>query len=163
VVIYGEGILNRKEPQLVSGILELANLANPDGLKVISLKPRGNSWGAWGLGAASRDGIAEGRPKLVYVLLADDEYGAEDWVAQAEQAEFLVVQASYTSPLTQAADVVLPSPIWAERSGEYISLDGKAGLSRQVLKLPPGIRDDSETFDQLTRRLKKRRPTLWRR
>jgi len=163
VVIYGEDILNRKDPELIASILDLANRANTKGPKVISLKPRGNSRGAWGLGVASKNGISEPTPKLVYVLLADDEYGDEDWVAQAEQAEFLIVQASYASPLTDAADVVLPSPIWAERSGKYISLDGKPGQSQQVLKPLPSIWNDSDIFAQLDRRVKKRRPSLWRR
>jgi NADH dehydrogenase/NADH:ubiquinone oxidoreductase subunit G len=159
VVVYGEGIFNRKNPALVANILELANVANPGGLKVISLKPRGNSRGVWELGVAKNTGITEASTKLMYVMLADDEYEADDWLVHAEQAEFLIVQASYASPLTKAADVILPSPIWAERNGEYISLDGKAGRSRQVLEPPPGIRDDSEIFQQLARILKKRRPT----
>jgi formate dehydrogenase major subunit len=159
VVIYGEGIFNRENPALVAKILELANSANPDGPKVISLKPRGNSRGVWDLGVAKNTGIAEASTKLMYVMLADDEYGADNWLVHAKQAEFLIVQASYESPLTKAADVILPSPIWAERNGEYISLDGKAGRSRKVLEPLPGIRDDSEIFHQLARILKKRRPT----
>ena len=159
VVVYGEGIFNRKNPALVANILELANIANPGGLKVISLKPRGNSRGVWELGVANNTGVAEASIKLMYVMLGDDEYGADDWLVHAEKAEFLIVQASYASSLTKAADVILPSPIWAERNGEYISLDGKAGRSRQVLEPPPGIRGDSEIFDQLARILKKRRPT----
>ena len=162
VVVYGEGIYNQKDPELVTSLLELAKLANPNGLKVISVKPRGNSRGAWGLGIASRNEIAKAKPKLVYILLADDEYGVEDYVLQvAEQAEFLVVQASYASPLTEAADVVFPSPIWAEREGTYLSLDGKAGRSQRVLEPPLGIKDDLEIIAQLTQKLKKRRPRLW--
>jgi predicted molibdopterin-dependent oxidoreductase YjgC len=159
VVIYGEGIFNRENPELVAKILELANSANPGGPKVISLKPRGNSRGAWDLGVANNTGITGASAKLIYVMLADDEYGADDWLVHAKRAEFLIVQASYASLLTKAADVILPSPIWAERNGKYISLDGKAGGSRQVLEPPPGVRDDSEIFRQLAKILKKRRPT----
>lgn len=105
----------------------------------------------------SGDGIANAKPRLVYLLLADDEYIAEDCMALAEQAEFLVVQASYASPLTRAADVVLPSPVWAERAGTYISLDGKAGRSQRVLEPPPGLKDDLEIIAELAQRLEKRR------
>jgi len=163
VVVYGERIYNRKAPELVADVLQLAQLANPDGLKVISLKPRGNSRGAWELLGAPESEMAEVGPKLVYILLADDEYGAEDWMPLAEQAEFLVVQASYASPLTKAADVVLPSPTWAERSGEYISLDGKVGHSQPVLEPPLGIRSDVEVITQLAEKLKRGRPAPWRR
>lgn len=162
VVVYGEGIYNKKDPKLVANLLELAKRVNPDGLKVISLKPRGNSWGAWGLVRASGNGLARNGAKLVYILLADDEFGVGDDVLQvAEQAEFLIVQASYASPLTEAADVVFPSPIWAEREGTYFSLDGKAGRSQPVLEPPPGIKSDPEIITQLVQRLQKRRLRLW--
>ena len=157
VVVFGDGILDRRDPGLVTSVLELASLANTDGPKWISLKPRGNSRGAWEAGVASGDGIANAKPRLVYLLLADDEYIAEDCMALAEQAEFLVVQASYASPLTRAADVVLPSPVWAERAGTYISLDGKAGRSQRVLEPPPGLKDDLEIIAELAQRLEKRR------
>ena len=164
VVVYGEGIYNKKDPRLVANLLELAKLANSNGLKVISLKPRGNSWGAWGLVGASGNGIARNGAKMVYILLADDEFGVGDDVLQvAEQAEFLIVQASYASPLTEAADVVFPSPIWAEREGTYFSLDGRAGRSRQVLEPPSGIKSDLDIITQLTQRLQKRRLRLWQR
>ena len=153
VVVYGDGILNKKDPKLVASLLELASLVNPDGPKVVSLKPRANSRGAWELGAASLQRMAKAIPRLVYILQGDDEFEAEDWVAQAEEAEFLIVQASYASPLTEAADLVLPSPIWAERTGTYISLDGKAGRSQVVLEPPPGLKDDCEILKELARRL----------
>jgi len=157
VVVFGDGILDKRDPGLVTSVLELASLANTDGPKWISLKPRGNSRGAWGVGIDGGYGIAETRPRLVYLLLADDEYLAEDCMSLAEQAEFLVVQASFASQLTRAADVVLPSPIWAERAGTYISLDGKVGRSQRVLEPPLGIKDDPEIIAELAQRLEKRR------
>jgi predicted molibdopterin-dependent oxidoreductase YjgC len=87
------------------------------------------------------------------VLLSDDEVRAGGWLAQAEQAEFLVVQASYASPLTEAADLVLPSPIWAERAGTYVSLDGRVGRSQAVLEPLPGLKDDKEIIQELAHRL----------
>ncbi|MBU2009424.1 MAG: molybdopterin-dependent oxidoreductase [Chloroflexi bacterium] len=153
VVVYGEGILNKEDPKLVASLLELANLINPGGLKVTSLKPGANSRGAWESGAASQKGLAKVSPRLVYVLLSDDEVRDGDWLAQAEQAEFLVVQASYASPLTEAADLVLPSPIWAERAGTYVSLDGRVGRSQAVLEPLPGLKDDKEIIQELAHRL----------
>lgn len=153
VVIYGEGILGKKDPKLVAHLLDLAKLASRDGLKVISLKQRGNSRGAWELGIANRDGIDKAKPRLVYILLSDDELETGSWMAQAERADFLVVQASYHSSLTDKADVVLPSPIWAERGGRYVSLDGKASQSQRVLKARPGIRDDLEILAELAKKL----------
>jgi NADH dehydrogenase/NADH:ubiquinone oxidoreductase subunit G len=112
--------------------------------------------GAGGNGATGKEA------KLVYLLLADDDCGLDDNLLRiAEKAEFLIVQASYASPLTEAADVVFPSPIWAERQGTYVSLDGKQGQAQRVLELSPSAKTDIEVINQLTQRLKKRRPLLW--
>jgi len=83
--------------------------------------------------------------------MCDDKFEMGDWVAQVDQAEFLVVQASYHSPLTDCADVVLPSPIWAERKGKYVSLDGKVGHSQKLLEPPSGIKDDVEIINKLAK------------
>jgi formate dehydrogenase major subunit len=162
VVVYGEGIYQQQDPALIASLLNLAKLTSPDSLKVISLKPQGNSRGAWELIGAGGNGATGKEAKLVYLLLADDEFGLDDNLLRiAEQAEFLIVQASYASPLTEAADVVFPSPIWAERQGTYVSLDGKEGQAQRVLELSPSAKTDIEVINQLTQRLKKRRPLLW--
>jgi NADH dehydrogenase/NADH:ubiquinone oxidoreductase subunit G len=132
-------------------VLALAKLVSHDGPKVVSLKPRGNSRGAWELGIANQNGMAKAKPKMIYVLMCDDRFEMGDWADQVDQAEFLVVQASYRSPLTDCADVVLPSPIWAERKGKYVSLDGKVGNSHKVLEPPSGIKDDVEIITKLAK------------
>ncbi len=151
VIVYGDGVLSANNPKLIARLLDLAKLANHDGLKVISLKPRGNSRGAWELGLANQDGMAKIKPKMAYVLFSDDTFETGDWVDQVGQAEFLVAQASYRSQLTDCADVVLPSPIWAERKGKYVSLDGKVGHSQKVLEPSSGIKDDVEIITKLAK------------
>jgi anaerobic selenocysteine-containing dehydrogenase len=52
------------------------------------------------------------------------------------------------------ADVVLPSPTWAERdSGEYINQDGRIHYSQQVLKPREGLLQDREILMGLSREL----------
>jgi formate dehydrogenase major subunit len=153
VVVYGDGVLEKKSPKLIARLLDLANLASPEGMRVISLKPKGNSRGAWELGVANQNGMAKAKPKMVYVLMCDEEFETGDWVSLVDQSEFLVVQASYCSPLTACADVVLPSPIWAERKGKYVSLDGKAGHSQKVMEPPAEVKDDTEVISKLAKKL----------
>jgi formate dehydrogenase major subunit len=153
VVVYGDGVLEKKSPKLIARLLDLANLASQEGMKVISLKPKGNSRGAWELGVANQNGMAKTKPKMVYVLMCDEELETGDWVSLVDQSEFLAVQASYRSPLTDCADVVLPSPIWAERKGKYVSLDGKAGHSQKVLEPPAEVKDDVEVINKLAKKL----------
>jgi assimilatory nitrate reductase catalytic subunit len=51
------------------------------------------------------------------------------------------------------ADVVLPSPIWAERRGTYVSLDGHVQEFKQVLKPKDGIPQDSDILMEISKKL----------
>ncbi|UCG82883.1 MAG: molybdopterin-dependent oxidoreductase [Dehalococcoidia bacterium] len=151
VLIYGEGVINQKNTRIIARLLDLANVAGKDGINVISLKPRGNSRGAWDLGIASQKEVSKG--KLVYMLVGDDEVDTDYWIDQLNQAEFVIIQASYHSPLIECADVVLPSPIWAEQQGSYVSLDGVKSQSKRILKPLRGIRSDSEIITRVAKKL----------
>jgi formate dehydrogenase major subunit len=153
VVVYGEGVTDEGRPKLIAWLLELANAAGGDKMRVISLKPRGNSRGAWELGVANQNGMARAKPRMIYMLLSDDLLEEGEWLDRLNQAEFVVAQASYLTPLAECADVVLPSPTWAERKGKYVSLDGKAGRAKRVLEPPAGVKDDAETIAQLAKRV----------
>ncbi len=155
VVIYGEGLLHRNDPNLVTLLLNLADLTgnrSGDHLRVISLKPYSNSRGAWDLGVASNE-IPRDKVKGLYLLLSDDQQD-ERLASWLRGIDFLVVQASYHSAVTSMADVILPSPTWAERdSGEYISMDGRIHYSQQVLKPREGLLQDKEILVGLSREL----------
>ncbi len=153
VIIYGEGLVQRNEPSLVTSLLKLADLTGNwmgDRLRVISIKPGANSRGAWELGLAK--GIKQDKPKGLYLLLADEQVD-EDLLSWLEGIDFLVVQSSYHSPVTSMADVVLPSPIWAERKGKYVSMDGRISELKKVLQLKDGILQDEELFKKISQKL----------
>jgi len=121
-----------------------------DKLRVISLKPRANSRGAWELGLAK--GIKQDKPKGLYLLLAD-EAESEELLTWLRGIDFLVVQASYHSPVTAMADVVLPSPIWAEREGKYVTMDGRVLELKQVLQPKDGLPQDQEVLKAISQKL----------
>ncbi len=153
VIIYGEELLRSQAAGSITTLLNLANITGNkvgDKLRVISLKPCVNSRGAWELGLAK--GIKQDKPKGLYLLLADERDGKEllDWVGGVD---FLVVQASYYSSVTSMADVVLPSPIWAERQGKCVSMDGRALELKQVLQPKDGLLQDQEIIIEISRRL----------
>ncbi len=154
VIIYGEGLVQRNDPSIVTSLLNLADLTgNQAGgrLRVISLKPAANSRGGWELGLAAgeikRDGL-----KGLYLLLGDEQEDEEllDWL---KGIDFLVVHASYHSPATAIADVVLPSPIWAEREGKYMSMDGRLLELKRVLQPKDGLLQDQEILIELSKKL----------
>ena len=155
VIIYGEDLLARNDPNLVTLLLNLADLTgnrSGDHLRVISLKPCSNSRGAWDLGMAS-NGIPRDKVKGLYLLLSDDQQD-ERLATWLRGIGYLVVQASYHSAVTSMADVVLPSPTWAERdSGEYINMDGRIHYSQQVLKPREGLLQDGDILIGLSREL----------
>ena len=154
VIIYGEELLQRNDPSLVTSLLNLADLTGnwvDDRLRVISLKRNVNSRGAWELGLAVR-GIKQNKPRGLYLILADEEEDEEllNWL---EGIDTLVVQASYHSRATSIADVVLPSPIWAERQGKCVSMDGRSLEIKPVLQPKEGLPQDHEILIGLSRRL----------
>jgi len=65
----------------------------------------------------------------------------------------LVVQASYHSPATSLADVVLPSTIWAEREGHYVSMDGRILELERALQPQDGLLQDQEILIRLSKKL----------
>jgi predicted molibdopterin-dependent oxidoreductase YjgC len=155
VIIYGDDLLKNNGAGSVTTILNLASItANQvgHGLRVISLKPGANSRGAWELGLAK--GIKQDRPKGLYLLLSDDT-GDERLLNWLRGIDFLVVQASYHSPVTAMADVVLPSPIWAEREGKYVDMDGRVLEIKQVLRPGDGVLQDKEVLMGISQKLGK--------
>jgi predicted molibdopterin-dependent oxidoreductase YjgC len=154
VIIYGEGLVQGNDPTLITSLLNLADLTGNragDRLRVISLKPAANSRGGWELGLAAGDIKRDGL-KGLYLLLGDEQEneGLLDWL---KGIAFLVVQASYHSPVTAIADVVLPSPIWAEREGKYTSMDGRLLELKRVLQAKDGLLQDQEILIELSKKL----------
>ena len=153
VIIYGEGLLQTNDASAITTILNLANMTGNqvgDKLRVISLKPRANSRGAWELGLAK--GMKQDKPKGLYLLLADEPQ-SEELLTQLRGIDFLVVQASYHSLVTAMADVVLPSPIWAEREGKYVTMDGRVLELKQVLQPKDGLPQDQEVLRAISQKL----------
>lgn len=155
VIIYGEGLLRSNGASSAAAALKLAEITgnqNGDRLRVISLKSGANSRGAWELGLAK--GIKNHKPKMLYLLLAD-EPESEELLRQLRGVGFLVVQTSYYSPVVYMADVVLPSLIWAERKGTYVSMDGHVHEFEQIIKPGDGMLQDSEILMEISKKLEK--------
>jgi predicted molibdopterin-dependent oxidoreductase YjgC len=153
VIIYGEGLLRSNDTSSVATALKLAEVTgnrNGDSLRVISLKSGANSRGAWELGLAK--GIKDHKPKMLYLFLGD-EPESEELLRRLRGVDFLVAQTSYYSPVVYMADVVLPSPIWAERMGTYVSLDGHVQEFKQVLKPKDGTPQDSDILMEISKKL----------
>ena len=92
--------------------------------------------------------IYESLPAL-YVLLGDDLPDGQ----ALPQSEFTVVQAACRSVWTDAADVVLPSPTWAEQSGHIVNLEGRRLPVVQLLPPPASVPPHTQMFAKLAERM----------
>jgi formate dehydrogenase major subunit len=163
IIIYGEGILQHKNPRLITSLLNLATIAssqNKGKPQIISLKPKGNSRGAWDMGVANPSqsilrNLTRNNVKALYLLLSDDHVDASELPSLGKELEFIVVQSSYLSSATSKANVVLPSPIWAEIGQEYTTLDGLTKSTSRLIKPPDGSKADSEILREISKQMKK--------
>jgi len=162
VIIYGEGVLQHKNPGLITALVNLAAVSGnqSDKPRIISLKPKGNSRGAWDMGVANPSqsivkNLTGNDVKALYILLADDYVEASELPNLGKGLELIVVQSSYLSSATLKANIVLPSPIWAEVGEKYSTLDGAAKSTSPLIKPPDGIKTDSEILREISKHMKK--------
>ncbi len=124
IVIYDPGIC-LKSVNLLSKLQGIA--------RFLPLFKAGNSMGAVNLGLNGKLNDSE----VVYILAS--EYGGDsDLLASLKDVKFLIVQANYLSPLTERADLILPSTTWIETNGTITNMEGK------ILKLTPVVKPTAE-------------------
>jgi len=141
VVVYGTGLR----------ILEAQKLATlKDQARFLSLFPATNGYRAKTLGLENVVESVKG--KMTYWLVEDKEID-EDTVEQIRQADFVVAQATYHGPLTAAADVVLPAPVWFEREGTFSTLEGKQVAVNKAVPPPPGVLAEKDVLLSLSEKI----------
>jgi formate dehydrogenase major subunit len=111
----------------------------------VGLVPGSNARGA--LAAGVNGGDVDGA-KAVYVMAGDDSVSPA-MLGKLEGAEFVVAQVSYADALTEQADVVLPSTIWAEKGSSTTNLEGSVQPLQAALKPPAGVKQDEEILQAL--------------
>ena len=75
------------------------------------------------------------------------------FVEALERLEFLLVQDTFASQITNAADVVLPSATFAEKDGTYTSMERRVQLLRPALSTRAEERPDWLAISQLATRM----------
>ncbi len=90
--------------------------------------------------------------EMVYLLLGDTS-PKEDVLQWARKAKFLVVHTSYHGPITETADIILPSLLWYEQDGSLYNLEGKKVPVRRAVPLPAELIPENEVFTHLAARL----------
>lgn len=139
VIIYGKGITANTDLATMQALLDLARLVgavDDAHSALISVKGKANS-----LVAAQyrldKPFELNGH-QMAYALLGDDTPN-ERLLQCLEKVPFLVVQATYTSPLSERADVVLPVASWAEQGGHFLNLEGRLQEAFKAVQAPDGV------------------------
>jgi NADH dehydrogenase/NADH:ubiquinone oxidoreductase subunit G len=141
VVVYGAGAGN---------VLPKLREALSDKAEFVGLVPGTNGRGALAVGlngALEPEGI-----KGILILGADDDVD-QALVDEMEDVEFVAALASYFGPCTERADVVLPTTIWAEKSGTFTNTEGRTRDLNAALQPPAGVKDDLQILKALAERL----------
>ena len=120
---------------------------------------------AWGVSVPATPGrriteiteaINDGEIKALHVIgdspnFTNGELG--DFVEALDRLEFLVVQDTFASQITAAADVVLPSATFAERDGTYTNMERRIQLLRPALTPRDEEQPDWKTVSKIASRM----------
>jgi formate dehydrogenase major subunit len=146
VLVYGKGLTT----QSVAVFRNLATLARLTGAGLLGVKGEANSLAAFAYGL---DQVFDAKDCQAVYLALGDGVVSQKLLASLEKVPFKAVQASYMSPATAMADVVLPVEMWAEQEGHYLSLEGRLQATRRGVKPPEDVRSNAETLAAVAQKL----------
>ncbi|GAB4421747.1 MAG: formate dehydrogenase subunit alpha [Anaerolineae bacterium] len=152
-IVYGKGVTRSDSPAVLKALLNLARLVGaltPDGSTVLSLKGEANSLAAHLYGLDKTFQVQD--QQVAYLALGDD-YASQRLLQRLEAVPFKVVQASYASPLTAIADVVLPAEMWAEQEGHFLNLEGRLQTVQRGLTPPEEVRSHVDILEAIAAQL----------
>jgi formate dehydrogenase major subunit len=138
VVVYGAG-LTEKAAKALRGLDKNAVF--------VALEPDVNTHAATSLGLDN--GFEPSAAQALYVLGGESDWDGQGILAKIGGNAFVAVQASYASPLTERADVVLPMATWSERSGTLTNTEGRVQKANKAIEPAGGAKPDWEILSLL--------------
>ena len=156
--ITGAGLITAADDSGFDSLVYLSRLKGllpGSTLRLIILKPFGNSSGAWKLGLASEaEPGSKGQATACVLFLAGEQVSDPDLLERLTGLDFLAVISPYIpESLADRADVLIPCPLWIEEDGTYTSLDGtETGYKKKVIEPPSGVRDSWQILSALAER-----------
>jgi len=155
LILVGEALTGLKSPSAFQDAVRLAlskGLDSGNVLRLMVLKPYGNSAGAWKLGLSS-NGVSKIKDswKAGLLYLGHPKDLNSKAVAELGNLDFLgVISPYFPEALADRCQVVLPKPLGLESAGTYTSVDGwETGFVEKVLEPPEGVKDSWETLKSL--------------
>ncbi len=144
-VLYGTGV-TKKAARALKGLKDQASF--------IALQPGVNTQAAVAFGF--EDGFDPSAAEALYLLVGEQDWDGKDVLEAVGRGAFLIVQASYESPLTARADVVLPMAIWSERAGSLTDTTGRVQKANQAVQPKGQAKPDWEILSLLANKMGKK-------
>jgi predicted molibdopterin-dependent oxidoreductase YjgC len=143
-ILYGAGI----NKTAMAELKKLKNKAN-----YIIIESGVNTVAAAALGL--NNGYNPAGLKLLYVLMGEQNYKSDDLFKGVPKNAFIVAQASYLSPLTARADLVLPAAIWSEQNSSLTNIEGRIQNINKAVEPAGEAKPDWEALQLLSAELGK--------
>jgi formate dehydrogenase major subunit len=144
-VLYGAGVTE----QAAAALKKLQGKA-----AFLPIEPGVNTRAATALGFAN--GFRPSPVKVLYALLGEQDCDGANVLKDVDKNAFIAVQASFISPITAQADVVLPMAIWSERAGSLTNTEGRVQKANKAVEPAGEAKPDWEVLSLLAEKLGKR-------
>ena len=93
---------------------------------------------------------------MLFTLLGEQKVDEENVSKNVDKKAFVIAQASFVSPLTERADVVLPMAIWSERAGSLTNTEGSVQKVNKAVEPAGEAKPDWEVISLLADKLGKK-------
>lgn len=94
--------------------------------------------------------------KVLYIMLGEQHWADADLLKKVGEYPFIVVQTAFESPITEQANVVLPSAIWSERSGSLTNTEGRIQKAVKAIDPAGEAKPDWEILSLLAEKMGKK-------
>lgn len=157
MILCGRG-LTRQDTETLRAAMNLVKATqrkNEAGRwRLMELAPGANSAGARLLGATELD-INELDPHsadIAFVLAGEWRSDwPRPWIEKLRAIGYVIAFTAREHPVTEVAQVVVPSFAWAERGGTFVNIEGRVQKSRRLMDPLPGCVDERDFFIRLAR------------
>jgi formate dehydrogenase major subunit len=155
VFVYGDNISGGETGRMLKALADLAVMAGAQAAPIGAIG-RADSMAA---AAYKLDKAFDPHGRQAIFLALGDEKTTSRLAQQLEPAAdaktkpFLAVQASYVSPVTAMADVVLPMEMWAEQEGHFLNLEGRLQAVSRGVTPPEEVWSSAKVLQALAKRL----------
>ncbi|MFH2012450.1 MAG: molybdopterin-dependent oxidoreductase [Pseudomonadota bacterium] len=145
IVLYGAG----STEQTTSALKKLQEKA-----AFLALEHGVNTRAAVSFGL--NNGSIPSTAKVLYTVIGEQNWNGDDILTKVDETTFVVAQASYLSPLTNRADIVLPMAIWSERAGSLTNTEGRVQKVNKAVEPKGEAKADWEIISLLADKLGKK-------